>query len=77
MYEYEGVQRLTYGHGTSFIRVCAGLDGKTGCGRFVKADDSISFTHAGDGPPVDQPNATCARCGRVHMIFEGFICEYF
>ena len=46
--------------GTVYIRLCPH------CGRFVKADDR-------SGPPsVDEPNATCARCGRVKMPFYGW-----
>jgi hypothetical protein len=41
------------------------------CGRFVKADDSISLSE-GEGLSKE-PNATCSKCGRTHMLFEGFL----
>lgn len=69
---YERTRRVTYGD-ANFVPVCAGKDGDGGCGRFVKADPEVTFTGGGDGPPVHQPNATCARCGRVMMLFEGYV----
>ena len=42
-----------------FIRMCGG------CGRYVKADGSISFN--GLEQYIKQPNATCSKCGRVEM----------
>ena len=65
MYEYEGVRRLVYGDGATFIPAC----GK--CGRFVKADETIMFN--GFGELADQPNATCSKCGRIEMLFEGYL----
>ena len=66
MYEYEGVRRITYGEeGATFIPVCMK------CGRFVKADDVV-FVSEGAGLKK-QPNATCSKCGRTEMMFEGFI----
>lgn len=41
------------------------------CSRYVKADDSIKV-HAWDGLLKDVPNATCKRCGRTQMLFQGF-----
>lgn len=64
-YEYEGVGRLVYGdEGATFIPVCEK------CGRFVKADGTVSFNGFGDYKKA--PNATCKKCGRIEMIFEGF-----
>lgn len=68
-YSYIGVHRLVYGEddefgGASFIPRCMK------CGRAVKADKKISFN--GEGQPAKQPNATCSRCGRIEMIFEGY-----
>ena len=40
------------------------------CGRFVRADDHI-FTN--DFGLKDATNATCKKCGRVKMHFEGFL----
>lgn len=65
MYEYEETKRLVYGDGATFVPVCVK------CGRFVKADERITFD--GLGRLVDQPNATCSKCGRTKMMFEGFI----
>jgi hypothetical protein len=63
---YEGMRRICYGdEGATFVPVCEK------CGRFVKADQNVVFTY--DGPPLDAPNATCKKCGRVQMLFEGYI----
>jgi hypothetical protein len=65
-FEYEGTRRLVYGdEGATFIPVCVK------CGRFVRADETIQFQF--EGPPLEQPNATCRKCGRTNMFFEGFI----
>jgi len=53
------------GEEATFVRVCPH------CGRFVKADIEIAF-HLGTGQPKAGPNATCSRCGRVEMEFEGY-----
>lgn len=72
MYEYEHVRRVVYGAtspdgggGAWFVPVCPQ------CGRFVRADATMQF--GPDGEYQDGPNATCAKCGRVEMPFEGFI----
>lgn len=39
------------------------------CGRFVKADDSVSINLLGESKKT---NATCKKCGRTYMIFIGF-----
>jgi len=65
MNEYENTRRIQYECGASFIPVCEK------CGRFVKADHEI-FINEEDGLSP-QPNATCSRCGRARMLFEGFI----
>ena len=61
---YEDVRRLMYGEGATFVPVCAG------CGRFVTADRTVRLSDAGLMPG---PNATCKKCGRVEMVFEGFL----
>ena len=63
MYEFEGVRRIIYSNDAVFVPVCSY------CGRFVKADSSILISERG---LVDQPNATCSKCGRIKMLFEGF-----
>lgn len=59
---YEGARRILYDGGALFVPVCIR------CGRFVRADETIRFDAA--GKPAE--NATCSRCGRTHMAFEGF-----
>lgn len=64
-FAYEGVPRKVYGEsGACFIPVCPT------CGRFVKADETVWINEA-KGPRG--PNATCKRCGRIDMPFEGYI----
>ena len=66
MYEYENVRRVIYGDGgATFIPVCQS------CCRFVRADKTIKFNEIMGLSPDD--NATCSKCGRTKMIFEGFI----
>ena len=60
-------RRAVYVSGATFIPVCSF------CKRYVKADASIELDYAGG--LKDQPNATCARCGRVRLQFEVFIDE--
>lgn len=61
-YAYEGVRRVVYGEGATFVPVCPK------CGRFVKADDYIRVRLE---KLAEKPNATCAKCGRITMPFEG------
>ena len=53
----EGVQAI-------FIPVCEK------CGRFIKADKTIKVNESSG--LKDEPNATCKKCGRIKMLFEGF-----
>lgn len=62
---HEGTRRIVYGDGATFIPVCEK------CGRFVKADDHVLVNEIRG--LKDQPNATCSKCGRTNMPFEGFI----
>ena len=64
-HEYENTRRIEYEGGATFVPVCSK------CGRFVKADNTI-FVNDISGL-IDQPNATCSKCGRTKMLFEGFI----
>ena len=64
MYEFENTRRVQYESGATFVPKCEK------CGRFVKPDKSV---WTGDAGLKDQPNATCSRCGRIKMIFEGFL----
>lgn len=69
-YEYPEMRRWRYGDRDSaegqavFVPVCEQ------CFRFVKPDPTIRFTEYGIS---DEPNATCAKHGRVRMLFEGFL----
>jgi ribosomal protein L32 len=63
MYEYENLRRVVYESGAVFIPVCPK------CGRFVKADNIILINDIG---LKKQPNATCSKCGRIEMPFEGY-----
>lgn len=63
-FEYEGVRRIVYDGGATFVPVCEK------CGRFVKADKTIEVSELSG--LKKQPNATCKKCGRVEMLFEGF-----
>lgn len=65
MNEYESVRRVVYGGGATFVPVCSR------CSRFVKADSTVLVNEATGLRPG--PNASCARCGRVSMLFEGFV----
>lgn len=69
-YLYENVRRVVIGEdggefaGATFVPVCSK------CFRFVKPDPTIRFQHETLAPG---PNATCKKCGRTEMLFEGFI----
>lgn len=65
MYEYENLRRVCYESGPIFIPVCEK------CGRFVKSDETILINE--EEGLKNQPNATCKKCGRTKMLFEGFI----
>lgn len=57
-------RRIVYGEsGATFVPKCEK------CLRYVKADKSIWINGAGD----IKPNATCSKCGRTSMLFEGYI----
>ena len=66
--EYVNVRRVAYGDDYAgkavFVPVCVK------CHRFVKADKTVRLQ--GEGLS-DQPNATCSKCGRTWMHFEGFM----
>lgn len=69
--EYAGVNWVSYDGGHEgdpwFVPVCVK------CGRFVKKDEHVCTS--GDGQLSPEPNATCSKCGRTHMIFMGFFGE--
>lgn len=64
MYEYEGVRRIQYEDGATFVPVCQT------CNRFVKPYETILVNE--ETGLKDEPNATCSKCGATKMIFEGF-----
>ena len=63
---YENTRRVLYSCGAQFVPVCRK------CGRYVKPDDTIQYNDYG---VRNQPNATCSKCGRTKMLFEGFVGE--
>jgi ribosomal protein L32 len=65
MYEYENTRRICYDDGATFVPVCPN------CGRFVKADPTIKVNEIVG--LSKEPNGTCSKCGRIQMLFEGFI----
>lgn len=74
MYEFFNEKRIVVDvpdcetDGATFIRRC------NICCRFVKVDETLSFkVHKPSGSLCPEPNATCSRCGRTTMIFEGYI----
>jgi len=64
-YAYEGVRRVVYGEGATFVPVCPK------CGRFVKEDATIKINWADEIRPG--PTASCKKCGRIEMPFEGWV----
>lgn len=68
-YSYPDTRRVSYPCGDNFgtavfVPVCEE------CCRFVKADDTIAVSEINGLNPKN--NATCSRCGRTRMLFEGF-----
>lgn len=62
-YAYEGLRRVVYEEGATFVPVCEK------CGRFMKAHKEIQFNSNGPIPPT----ADCSKCGPTEMPFEGYI----
>ena len=72
--DYEGFRRVVYGgrfsddgdigEGATFVPVCEK------CGRSVKADAKITFDYQGQPQGT---TATCKKCGRTTMPFEGYV----
>jgi hypothetical protein len=65
MHEYSETRRIQFEGGATFVPVCIT------CARFVKADDTIRMNE--NTGLAQEPNATCSKCGRTQMLFEGFI----
>ena len=61
--EYEGVRRVIYGEGMTFVPVCEK------CGRFVKPHSVVREQRE---TLADEPNAECSKCGPTKMLFEGY-----
>lgn len=69
MNDYAECHHIIYGPDARFVPVCEQ------CGRFVKADETI---YCSEGAGLSsEPNATCSKCGRTRMLFEGFVAEEF
>lgn len=62
---FEGDKRIVYGDGATFVPKCVN------CCRYVKPDDKVLISEAKG--LSKETNATCKKCGRTHMVFEGFI----
>lgn len=63
-YRWANTRRIQYEGGACFVPVCKN------CGRYVKADETVvSDDDHGLHP---QENCLCSKCGRSHMVFEGF-----
>lgn len=60
---FEKLRHRRYGQ-LSFHAICPK------CGEPVQADNSIDCI---EGGYVKQPNATCLKCGRVEMPFDGVV----
>jgi len=67
-FAYEQTRRVSYQGGMVFIPVCPK------CGKYVKADKTVMVN--GLDEYIQQPNATCTKCGRVGMPFEGYVGDY-
>jgi len=65
---YANIKRIVYEGGMWFLPVCPK------CGRFVKADKVLEVLHNKwtDEDKIGKPNATCKKCGRIQMPFEGY-----
>lgn len=63
-HEYVDTRRVQYECGATFVPVCET------CHRYVKADETILSGDSGLHPGC---NATCSKCGRTRMVFEGFM----
>ena len=64
-YDYPETRRVCYEGGATFVPVCST------CGRYVTSDPTIQV-QVGEAGLLPRPNATCSKCGRVEMPFEGF-----
>ena len=69
--EYENLRRVTYGDSDDEFGRCVFVPVCPVCGRFVKADATITFRP--EGNPIVGPTATCSQCGRVEMPCKGFL----
>jgi uncharacterized Zn finger protein len=67
--EYENTRRVVYEGGMQFLPICPN------CGRYVKADEKLEtlYNEWTDESKIESPNATCKKCGRVQMFFEGYL----
>ena len=66
-YAYAETRRVIYqcdDGNAQFVPVCPG------CGRYVKSDAAL---RCGLANIRKIPNATCTKCGRITMPFEGWV----
>ena len=61
----ENERLISYNGGAVFVRKCPR------CGRYVQADKTIMSSD--ESGLKDQANGTCAKHGRVKMLFCGFL----
>lgn len=54
---------ISYNSGATFSSKCQK------CGRFIKADNSISINLFGESKKT---NAMCSKCDRINMLFIGY-----
>jgi len=65
MSEFEGERRIVYGEKDDEDGQLVFVPRCEKCMRFAKPDATVK------GP--DGPNATCTKCGRTNMLFEGYM----
>jgi hypothetical protein len=69
--EYEGTKRIRYEiddetGSAQFVPVC------NKCHQFVIPDENIMVMDDHSVVKPCEPNATCSKCGRTSMLFEGY-----
>ena len=68
--DFFNIRRVSYGGDDNGIGVAVFIPVCTIYHRFVTPDESVAVNEARG--LNDQPNATCKKCGRTWMVFEGF-----
>ena len=70
MYDYVDDRRICYGDEDDEIGILVFVPKCLACGRYVKTDEDVSLASTEDNGLT---NATCKKCGRMKMLFEGFV----